>query len=180
MINTQLFFAIFGWSHQNPILDNLMIFGAEYLIFVSFAILFSLLIIGKTTERKVVLLAIFSLVLSASIRWVIQHLYFEPRPFVTFPISTLINHAPDAAFPSGHTTMISSMAFAFWFYKSKLTPFFIFFLIWIGIARIFVGVHYPFDILGGLVLGFSSVGISYQIIKLLKNILASKGDAFQS
>lgn len=168
MSNTDLFLLISGLSHKNPLLDNLMIFGAEYLIFIAFALLFSLLVIGKTTERKIVLLAIFGLVISTTLRSIIQYFYFEPRPFVTLPIQPLINHAPDAAFPSGHTTMISSMAFAFWFYRSKLTPLFLFFVAWIGFARIFVGVHYPLDILGGAVLGLLSISLAWEVIKILK------------
>lgn len=155
-LNSEIFFQIYNLSGHNYFIDRLMIFGAEYLIYLAFlAVVFLFLKEGR--ERKILFSIIISLIFSQVIIWLIRIFYFEPRPFVTYPITPLIKHIADAAFPSGHTTMMSVIAFSYYFNKSKFSSLFIVAMLWVGFARIYVGVHYPLDILAGIVVGFISV-----------------------
>lgn len=157
MDNINLFFQIYHLSRQNPLLDQVMIFGAQYLIYLALFLMFVLVPLGKTKERKAFLLALFSLFLALILAKIIRIFYFEPRPFITYQISPLIPHQSDASFPSTHTMVISSIALAFIYYKSRFAPLFLIFLIWLGLGRIFVGVHYPLDILGGFLISLVSL-----------------------
>ena len=176
MDNTALFFQIHNLSRQSPLLDSLMIFGAEYLIFVTFFLVLLLFFKGEKTDKKTLLLLIFAIPISLTLVKIIRLFFYEPRPFVTFPISPLVDHQATAAFPSLHTTVMATIAFAYYFSKSKYTLIFMILMLWVGIARIFIGVHYPLDILGGIFVGFISVFLTRQI----KKRLASKGEPLRA
>ncbi len=133
-----------------------MIFGADYLIFIIFVLLFFLGITGKLTDRRTCIAGIITILISLLVIRLIHFFIDIPRPFVSFPITPLIGHSKDASFPSTHTSVIAAIAFTFIFFKSKLTPFLFLAVLWIGFARIFVGVHFPVDILGGILVGLAS------------------------
>ncbi len=167
-LNSELFFAIYNLSRHNLVLDWLMIFGANQLIFLTFFLVFVVLILGRAKERKAFFLIIIG-VIFVEIVIKISHLFFlEARPFVTFHLTPLISNIPDAAFPSEHTSIAAVLAFANLFCKSKFTPLFFLSLLWIGFARIYVGVHYPLDILGGIVVGFIGIYLAVLINRKIK------------
>jgi undecaprenyl-diphosphatase len=168
MDNTALFFLIFNLSHRYPWLDQLMIFGAVYLIYLCALIIFILGITGKPQEQKAAGLAILSYLIALGLMEIIHLLYFEPRPFITFHLKPLIDQVPNFSFPSGHATNMAIMAFSFAFYRSKWAWLFLVAMLWVGFARIYTGVHYPLDILGGILTGFTAVAIGWQIKRWLR------------
>lgn len=161
--NTALFFQIFNLAGQNEILDQLMIFGAKYLVFFTAFLMLFLFFYSQGKEKKAPVLAVLSTLLAIIIIQIIHLVTYEPRPFVTYPLDTLITHPSTASFPSTHSSIMAALAFPYFFYKSKYLPLFLFFMLWVGFARIFAGVHYPLDILGGFATGFISTGIIWQI-----------------
>lgn len=165
--NIDLFFQIHNLAYKNPLLDLLMIFGAEYLIFIVGFSVIAFFFFGKSQDKKAAILAFLGLIFAFILVKLIRVFYFEPRPFVTFPINPLVKHEADTAFPSVHTTIISTIALAYTYYKSKLGLFFLLSLLWIGFARILVGVHYPLDILGGILVGFLSIFSTTTLLKKL-------------
>lgn len=168
MDNITLFFLIFSLNGRIWTLDNLMIFAAQYLIYLTILMVFVLSFKGGTKERKAMLLAFLALPIAVLLIKAIHLIFFEPRPFVDFHFSPLISHNADASFPSRHAAIMSVVAFSYTYLKSKWAPVLLFFMLWVGAARIFVGVHFPQDIIGGFVVGLISLIIALQIIKLIK------------
>ena len=71
--------------------------------------------------------------------------YAEPKPLV---------HAPhDGSFPSGHATVSFACATLLSFYVPRAAPLFFLLAAAIAWSRVYVGVHYPLDVLGGAALG---------------------------
>ncbi len=71
--------------------------------------------------------------------------YTTPNPLV---------HAPhDGSFPSGHATISFACATFLAFYARRAAPAFFLLAAAIAWSRVYVGVHYPLDVLGGAVLG---------------------------
>ena len=71
--------------------------------------------------------------------------YASPKPLV---------HAPhDGSFPSGHATVSFACATVLAFYAPRAAPAFFLLAAAIAWSRVYVGVHYPLDVLGGAVLG---------------------------
>lgn len=168
MDNLSLFFLIFGVSSKNNILDFVMIFGAEYLIYLVFILMFFFSVKGGLKEKKSFLLSLLCLPIVIIIIKLIHLFFFEPRPFVSYQILPLISHQADASFPSRHTSIMAAIAFSYTYYKSKWSPLFLLALLWVGISRIYAGVHYPQDILGGIAVGIITLLIALQIKKMIK------------
>ena len=82
----------------------------------------------------------------------IRLFYHESRPFTALGISHLINDST-YSFPSGHTIFLFALGAATNFFNKKLAYFIYASALLIGFARVAGGVHYPSDIVGGIVLG---------------------------
>lgn len=168
MDNLGLFFLIFGASSKSNLLDFVMIFGAEYAIYFVFILMFFFSIKGGIKEKKSLFLALICLPIAVIIVKLIHLFFFEPRPFIDYDISPLIQHKADASFPSRHTLIAAVIAFSYIYFKSKWAPLFLLLMLWVGISRIYVGVHYPLDIIGGIATGIITLLIALQIKKIIK------------
>ena len=88
----------------------------------------------------------------------LKDLIARPRPFhVSDAIMPLIEHPSSFSFPSGHTS--GSLTAAFALYKTmprKVGIPAVILASLIGLSRIYVGVHYPTDVLGGLAVAIVS------------------------
>lgn len=126
-------------------------------------------------RRSVVLWVAFACLLAYAFNLLIEQFIFEPRPFVTHTVHQLIAHPADSAFPSDHSAwsfaVFGMLLFAFISavaavmhgrlagpprptYSLLAVPALLLILAFviactIGVARIYVGLHYPGDILGG-------------------------------
>jgi undecaprenyl-diphosphatase len=110
---------------------------------------------------------IFTALISAGLGWfmaeVIKNAVQSPRPFEA--IDGINNLFPEVgyAFPSQHATFFTALAFAIYLQHKKAGYFFLFLALAIGVARVVAGVHYPIDILGGIVLGILVAYIVHHI-----------------
>src|SRR5919204_4481788 len=77
------------------------------------------------------------------------------RPFVAHPGGShlLIARSTDPSFPSDHATGAFAIAVAVWAYDRTFGALFLALAVVLGFARVYVGTHYPGDILGGAILG---------------------------
>lgn len=65
----------------------------------------------------------------------------------------LLEHKKSFSFPSAHATNVFAQAMLFGFFYPQFAIWFFSFALLIGFSRIYVGVHYPIDVLGGACLG---------------------------
>ena len=77
----------------------------------------------------------------------------------------------DKSFPSGHTTAaFASMVPLFLLGKKKISWLALVFAVMMGISRIYLGVHYASDVLGGVVVGSLAGLVGYVIALLLPRV----------
>ncbi|MDP3948283.1 MAG: phosphatase PAP2 family protein [bacterium] len=172
MDNVSLFFSIFNLNGRSWILDQSMIFATTYLIYLAFLLVFILGLKGEIREKKALLFIILGIPISILLIKIIHLFLFVPRPFVTFHLSPIVMEAADSAsFPSRHATIVAVLAFTYIYFKSKWSLLFLPIMLWIGFSRVYVGVHYPLDVIGGFAVGAVSVFIALQIKILLKKRL---------
>lgn len=111
-------------------------------------------VIDGKIKKEQALHALFAFALSWVIADLIKNTFHTPRPFEINgnPTLTVIAMA-DGAFPSGHVAAAFSMGLTVWLHDKKIGLLFIVGALMVGIARILANVHYPIDILGGIVIG---------------------------
>ena len=103
-------------------------------------------------------------VLQVVIQQIVKHIFIRQRPFIAHDDIFYIIPPPDKfSFPSGHTAGAFVMVFmAFHFFPILFGAFLIIACL-IAISRVYLGLHYPTDLLGGVALGY----ISYKLGLLL-------------
>lgn len=98
----------------------------------------------------------------------LKGLVARPRPFViNEAIAPLVGGvSPYRSFPSGHSggSFAAMLALSKWLPKKIGIPAIILAAM-VALSRLYVGVHYPTDILGGFVVGFVSSFAAYRIVK---------------
>ena len=95
---------------------------------------------------------------------VIRFFYDSSRPFITLVFKPLIDLEISNSFPSGHASVFFALATAVFLFNKKWGYCFFVGAILIGLARIFVGVHWPLDIAGGLAVGILSVLLVWKFL----------------
>ena len=165
-------------SVRNPMLDSLMKFitalGNGGMIWIGATIL---LLIPKKT-RKIGMMSAVALLGSLIINNnIIKNIVQRPRPFVTFTDLQIIIPTPsEYSFPSGHTS--SSFAAAAVFYRhlpKKLGLPSVILAGLIGFSRLYVGVHYPTDVIAGVIMGILLSYLAEFLVNLLSNKLKKQG-----
>ena len=164
-VDKNLLDLINGLSERWGFLDQIFLKANEYGVYL-FA---GFLIFALVRHRRLFFYALCSLILSRlaiveDIRW----FYKRPRPAtVQDEVNALIS-VTNPAFPSGHAVFYFAIASAFYFYDRKLGLIALALAAFLSIARIYLGVHYPSDIVAGAAIGF---GASYLLNRLLGRYL---------
>ncbi len=97
----------------------------------------------------------------------------EHRPFVTIPKALLlVHHSTDPGFPSDHATAAGAVACAVFFVSWQLGAVTTLIALIIAFSRVYVGVHYPQDVLAGLGLGAAVVALGYFVVVPLMTRIA--------
>ncbi len=94
---------------------------------------------------------------------IIRFLYDRPRPFVALGFSPLVGES-GASFPSGHAAFFFALGFVIFLINRHWGYWFLSLSLLNGLARIFVGVHYPSDILGGILIGLAAWGLVHFLL----------------
>lgn len=125
--------------------------------FVSISILLALFLLSFRNKLRlaVFLKALAVFIMSALIVWLVKSAWFRQRPFITYSDIQKLSEAGSSSFPSGHTTEAFAMAWAITMLSGKwwITVSVYCLAIFIAYSRMALGVHYPSDVLGGIILG---------------------------
>lgn len=159
-LDTSLFRLINNLSHKISLFDWLMIFVAQYsgYFLVVFAVVLFFLL-RKDWRRQTYYFSVVALSLIVSsgiITTTLRFFFYRPRPYIALSLEPLFMKT-SSAFPSGHAVFFFTLAAAVLFFNRKMGVWFLAIAALMGFARIFSGVHYPLDILGGAAIGVLSV-----------------------
>ncbi len=160
-----IFYNINGLAGKYPTLDYFGIFFAKYLIWLMvFIILVWWFSLQRTRpsgnwpyEGKKKWLIFGQILVGVGLVVLINQLlsliHFRERPFINLDVLNLLGiPLSQKSFPSDHAAISFAMALAIIFYNKKLGWFLLVSAILVSFGRIFVGVHYPLDVLGGFVI----------------------------
>jgi len=156
-------FLFFNRTLSNPVFDFIMPYITEedYWRIPIFLIWLALIIFGGKKGRIVALLVVLILTLSDQMSSsVIKPWVRRVRPcFVVEGAHMLIRQSRSFSFPSSHASNMAAMAVLFSIKYPRFKAVFISIATLVVYSRIYVGVHYPLDILSGALLGLLCVAV---------------------
>jgi undecaprenyl-diphosphatase len=178
--NTIIFNAINGLAHQNIILDSFMIVLSKYAPVIFMCVLAIVYIMGVFTRnektRGVTIDTFMITIISLASGFLIGSIWYIPRPFVNNKVNLLIPHTIDTSFPSDHSIGTMSIAVGINKYKNIYGGILIIVSILVGISRVFVGHHYPTDVIGGYAIVFISSFFYERLLKNRVQVIYLKGE----
>jgi len=180
-IDTELFLILNPIGH--PYLDNIMWLISKTNFLIPFFLILSIFIILKFKKQSIIILLSIALtiVLSDRISSGLIKKMKRPRPThemtLEGKILTVNNYKGGKyGFVSSHAA--NSFALAFFIsliFRRKWISLSIFFwAIIVSYSRIYLGVHYPADIIGGAIVGILCAFISYILYQIIENFIAKR------
>jgi len=162
------FFALLhGLAQKSAVGDLLIIFFGDYFLYVCLAIVAFFAWRDRKRIRLYGLAVISALIARFAVCEIIRLFYHRLRPFIALGITHLFTDYA-YSFPSGHTIFMFALATAIYYFNKKLSYFLFASGLLIGLARVAGGVHYPSDVLGGILLGILT-GITIHLLSAKSN-----------
>lgn len=120
---------------------------------------------GRQAQRSLMLKALASVAVALGLSYLCGALWPHPRPFVIGLGHVFFAHKPTSSFPSNHTIIIAAFAFALildsrwagWGWLALAGA------LLVGTSRVYLGVHFPLDIVGGMLLAPLAAAITVPV-----------------
>lgn len=124
-----------------------------------------ILLIDRKKGLRNVGIAAIAILLADWVSEILKQIINRPRPYVVWENAHVIFYkARSSAFPSGHAMIVFCMAYLlYYFYPQKMRWVWIV-AVWLGLTRVYVGVHYFTDVLAGAVLGVLCAAVVCRIL----------------
>lgn len=162
-LNLSLFHLINNLADKNQLLDKLMIFISKYVIYIFMALLlveFILSILAKNNYmKKITMSCTLIIALDMLLVFILGKVHFVNRPFVFNKVNLLYPHKLTSSFPSDHAVVTLCIALGIFKFNKPLGKILIFLSVVVGFSRIYVGQHYPLDVIAGFILAIISTSL---------------------
>lgn len=164
-MNIELFKLINDLGKEFTFLNPVMVLIAKNTIYLLAAMVVIYLISGKPGNRLMIVNGLTALILAEVAGKIAGMFHSNNQPFAELAgVNQLVDMEVNNSFPSDHTIIFFAMAVTFWLFKRKQTFLWVLIAMMVGFSRIWVGVHYPADILVGAILGSAFAYLGYRLI----------------
>jgi undecaprenyl-diphosphatase len=176
-------FRLLNHNLVNPAADDLMVFltSGRLSWYVFLLAAFFMAIRKGKTGFLVILLALLSIGLADyTASGILKPLVQRVRPcFALDHVRLLVSQPRSYSFASSHAANSAAFAAITWIFfhrgvlvEKLFTGIMIFFALAVSFSRVYVGVHYPGDVLAGMVIGVCSALLVYLFFSwILKNVI---------
>ncbi|OTW76165.1 undecaprenyl-diphosphatase [Bacillus thuringiensis serovar cameroun] len=154
-------YTVFQWINNlagtSTLLDKVMIVITNSAAYVAILFMFILWFHNGKKEKAIrkqytVLYTTLSVMIALLVNVFIHAVYYHPRPFISHDVHQLVPHAENSSFVSDHSVLVFSIAFVFMLRGEKLKYIALIWAVLVGISRLYVGVHFPLDVIGAAVI----------------------------
>lgn len=162
-----VFQAIHGLAGASPLMDFAAIFFARYLPYFLIVAFFIILFLERRWKRRFhnfAFVALSVILARGLFIELIRLMYFRPRPDLALAFEALISTPASSSFPSGHAAVFFALGMALWTTNRRMGTVFLSGAVLIAIARVFVGVHWPLDVIAGAFIGVISALIVRRLL----------------
>lgn len=175
-LDYQWFQVINGWANHYRILDAAMVFFTKLGIPLMLLYLASLVVRGDNAEKRLrnrttVMVALCAAVLALAINGILAQLLFRDRPFIDHAVNLLVYHDATSSWPSNHAAISAAMAMSLCFRRRWGARVCTTIAVLVALSRVYVGVHYPMDIISGFIIGIVASFIIISISEKLEHLL---------
>ena len=181
-MDTVIFNFLHGLSGSFFLFNAFVLISAKYLPYLLMVMV--LIFIAKIDDWKkrflVFLTTTLALVVSSGLLVrLIQILYVRPRPFISLDTSYLFE-VGGSSFPSAHAAFLFTLVFIIFVFSKKLGWWLLALVSLNGIARVIAGVHWPLDILGGVLVALIGTGLTLLLLKRPLKSLAQESKSAEA
>jgi len=157
-------------------LDGFIAFAAEYFVFFAGVIVLATWLHPKGL-RAVIAMTIGAVV-GLLVGSALSHLWDEARPFVAGHYAPLVPHSADASFPSDHLIVLGAIAAGARHVSRLLGIAGILLAVIVATARVYAGLHYWVDVVGGFALGYAFATVGWWATLPLRPLLSRADSLF--
>ncbi|MED4729104.1 undecaprenyl-diphosphatase [Aneurinibacillus migulanus] len=169
--NIDAFRLINDLGKQYPYLNPVIVFLAEYMLYFLCLSIVVYWFTRTNKNRMMVIQAVIAFILAEILGKMAGQFHSHYQPFAVLPhVNQLIEHDIDNSFPSDHTILFFSVCISFWLVRKKGQWLWLMLPFCVAISRIWVGVHYPIDVITGALLGVISALFVYWLVPKLSSI----------
>ena len=163
-MNEDLFFWFNSWAGVSPGFDGLWLFLARGLGWFLVIVLLGYLLVRRAAGRGLLLITAAPIT-AWLIGQILKKVFASPRPFLVLDhVTVLWQHGSYDAFPSGHAVFFAALATALYFFNRRWGGVYFLGALLIGLARVVIGIHWPFDVVAGWLIGFGlTLGLYFLI-----------------
>lgn len=156
-LDTQIFLLFNAGPAPDAVVAGMAIYVTKYLVLLIPPGILCLWIVSGNRNRQTAIALVLALLIAIIASYLIGQFASRPRPFMIDLGSALIEHRPNSSFPSNHGLVFATCAaLLFLIRRSKIAWAATVAGIAVAWSRIYVGVHYPSDMLGSLVIAVLS------------------------
>jgi membrane-associated phospholipid phosphatase len=168
-LDDQLLLAINSFARNTTWLHTPALAYATYGL-VLFAVLLAAGVVISRRAPSAVLAAAgwacLATLIAVGLNQPLGKVFAEARPYVTYPhMLRLAGFTTDFSFPSDHAVMGGAVAAGLLLVNRRLGMFAALAAALLAVARVYIGAHYPWDVLGGLAFGASVTLLGWLLLR---------------
>lgn len=167
-----LFRLINNLSMKNDLLDSVAILLSKYGIILMIICIICLTL--SKQKRLIGLYGILALAISLGVNRLLKMSFDRPRPFMEHTVNLVIERAPSPSFPSDQALIAGVFLVVIWLVSKKLAAIAFIYSFAVILSRVYVGHHYPSDVLTGYMLGMLLTVIVFFVVKRIKKAPSPK------
>lgn len=145
---------------------DLLAFNLSYMGVIYFWIIVMILLylFGGKKAKSVAKRMFIVLVLIVIVSALLKELILRPRPYTQLTGLIVLDPQTDYSFPSGHTIIATAMSYVL---SKEYNKYYLMIIpVIVALTRIYMGVHYPSDVIGGFLIGLI---IAYLVERYINN-----------
>ena len=160
-LDLSVFNAVNGLAGRWVVTDWLARLGADDHILLIVLTLLSLSVVAgarghrqRLTAFCCIICVVLSVVFSQALTFILNAVFFRPRPFTVHQVNLLFYYATDSSFPSSAAGVAFAQAFAVFFYRRRTGAVMLALALYLGFCRVMVGAL-SLDVLAGMTVGLA-------------------------
>ncbi|PWJ74861.1 undecaprenyl-diphosphatase [Pseudaminobacter salicylatoxidans] len=178
--DSNLFLLLNAGATPNAIVSWLAISATKVLLLLIPLYLVVLWLLGGRRRRLTAIALLLALVIAIVLSYLVGLVMFRPRPFMVGLGHALVEHRPNASFPSNHGLAFATCAAVLFMLRRKTVA-------WVATglglvmawSRIYIGVHYPLDMVGSIIVGLAAAMASLWVMDRHGQVLLALAEETQ-